>query len=262
LLQLIVPARNEQSRLPATLTELRAWALAARDSGGTPISVIVVDNASTDATASVAAAQSSPALPVQVVRCDVLGKGGAVRTGIMASTAPIVGYMDADGATHLDALRDGLELLASGADLVLGSRVVQGSRYHGRTNPVRIFGAHVYRRISTQIAPGILDTQCGFKLMSGGLGRRVLRDTRATGFSFDVEVIARFQRAGATVVEFPVEWTDVPGSTFDIRRHGVPAFAELVGVARTLRAHPAATPVIPLVPAAPEVPLATEAIEL
>ena len=49
-------------------------------------------------------------------------------------------------------------------------------------------------------------------------------------------MIARFQRAGATVVEFPVEWTDVPGSTFDIRRHGVPAFAELAGIARTLRA--------------------------
>ena len=98
--------------------------------------------------------------------------------------------------------------------------------------------------------------------MSGGLGRRVLRDTRAAGFSFDVEVIARFQRVGATVVEFPVAWTDVPGSTFDIRRHGVPAFVELAGIARTLRAHPATSPVLPLVPATPELPLVTEAIEL
>ena len=147
MLQLIVPSHNEQARLPATLTELRAWANAARDGGGPPIEVIVVDNASTDATASVAAAHSSPALPVQVVQCDVLGKGAAVRTGIMASTAPIIGYMDADGATHFDALRDGLDLLASGADLVLGSRVVEGSSYHGRSNPVRILGAHVYRRL-------------------------------------------------------------------------------------------------------------------
>lgn len=261
MLQLIVPAHNEQTRLPATLTSLRAWALEARDTGGTPIEVIVVDNASTDATASVAAAHSSPARPVQVVTCDVLGKGAAVRAGILASHASIVGYMDADGATHLDALRDGLRLLDAGADLVLGSRVVQGSSYHGRTNAFRIMGAHVYRRFSTQIAPGVLDTQCGFKLMHGGLGRRVLRATRATGFSFDGEVIARFQREGAAVVEFPVEWTDVPGSTFDIRRHGVPAFLELAGIARALRTHRVTAPVLPLVPAAAESRV-NEAIEL
>jgi glycosyltransferase involved in cell wall biosynthesis len=260
VLQLIVPAHNEQSRLPATLTSLRAWALEASDTGGTSIEVIVVDNASTDATARVASVHSSPTLPVQVVRCDELGKGAAVRAGILASHASLVGYMDADGATHLDGLRDGLRLIAGGADLVLGSRVMTGSRYHGRTNPFRVMGAHVYRRLATQIAPGILDTQCGFKLMRGGLGRRVLRDTTATGFSFDVEVIARFQRADATVVEFPVEWTDMPGSTFDIRRHGVPAFLELAGIARSLRSQ-APAPLLPHLPPAAEASV-SEAIEL
>ena len=76
------------------------YALAATEGAG-PIDVIVVDNASTDATAAVARQFDSPAMPVRVVRCDRRGKGAAVRAGVAATTAERIGFMDADGATDL-----------------------------------------------------------------------------------------------------------------------------------------------------------------
>ena len=96
-LSIVIPAFNEERRLPRTLRELRRHVVAHRGVLGR-VEVIVVDNASSDATAEVARAASSAALPVRVVHCARQGKGAAVRTGLLATDADLVGFMDADGA--------------------------------------------------------------------------------------------------------------------------------------------------------------------
>ena len=248
-MQMIIPALNEESRLPETLRVLRTYALAATEGAG-PIDVIVVDNASTDGTAVVARQFDSPAMPVRVVRCARRGKGAAVRAGVAASTAERIGFMDADGATDLAALADAVLLLDSGVDLAIGSRAVPGSVTHERHSRVRALGASAYRATTRTIAPGIYDTQCGFKVMGGDLAREVFAETRADGFSFDVEVVSRFQRRGARVVEFPVHWVDVAGSTFVPLRHGLAAFAELATIALRVRSvRPAVAPARAVLPA-------------
>jgi dolichyl-phosphate beta-glucosyltransferase len=249
-MQLVIPARNEGARLPRTLESLRAHVLAAGSSPGA-LEVVVVDNGSTDDTARLAAAAHTPAMPVRVVRCDRPGKGAAVREGIRRTTADVVGFMDADGATHLDALADGVRVLEGGADVAVGSRAVPGSVTTERHSPVRVLGARVYRRCTQEIASGIIDTQCGFKIFRGALAREVFADLRATGFSFDVEVLGRAQRLGARIVEFPVTWDDVPGSTFQPFRHGASAFWELAVIARRLKDAPATGDVLVLRPAVP-----------
>jgi glycosyltransferase involved in cell wall biosynthesis len=226
-MQLIVPAFNEEARLPGTLAALREFLLSAQESAG-PVEVIVVDNASTDATAQLARSASTVAMPVQVISCGVRGKGAAVRAGIAHSTADVVGFMDADCATDLSALVEGKRLLSAGADVAIASRAVEGSVTTERHSRVRALGATLYRRCTRQIAPGIADTQCGFKLFRGDLAREVFASTKADGFSFDVEVLGRAQRHGARIVEFPAVWDDVPGSTF------LP-FWELAMIARQLR---------------------------
>jgi len=236
-MQLIVPAFNEEARLPRTLATLRALLLAAEESAG-PVHVIVVDNASTDGTAEVARVADSVAMPVRVIRCDIRGKGAAVRAGIAETTADVVGFMDADGATDLSALVEGARLLSAGADVAIASRAVPGSVTTERHSRVRAWGAAWYRRCTQRIAPGIADTQCGFKLFRGDLAREVFAATVADGFSFDVEVLGRAQRRGARIVEFPAVWDDVPGSTFMPFWHGASTFWELAVIARQLRATP------------------------
>ena len=241
MLQLVIPAYNEQARLPRTLRLLRRHVRDPRTLAP-PVEVVVVDNASTDGTADVARAADSPALPVRVVRCPVPGKGAAVRAGIAATDAPLVGFMDADGATRLDALDEACRRLALGADVAIASRGAEGARTEARHSWLRECGARGYRACTALIVPGIVDTQCGFKVMAGALGRSVFAELRTTGFSFDVELLARARAAGARIEEFPATWTDVPGSTFHPVRHGAGSFADLARIAwHVRRVRPAAT---------------------
>jgi dolichyl-phosphate beta-glucosyltransferase len=251
-MQLVIPARNEAARLPRTLEALRAHVLAA---GASPsaLEVVVVDNASTDDTARLAAAAHTPAMPVRVVRCDRPGKGAAVREGVRRTTADLVGFMDADGATHLDALTDAVRVVEAGADVAVGSRAVPGAVTTERHSTARVLGARLYRRCTQEVAPGIADTQCGFKVFRGALARQVFADLRTTGFSFDVEVLGRAQRLGARIVEFPVTWDDVPGSTFQPFRHGAWSFWDLAVIARRLKHAPATADVLVLRPVVPPV---------
>lgn len=270
MLQVVIPAYNEEARLPRTLRELRRHVNRSHPSTLGPIEVLVVDNASTDATAEVARAADTAALPVRVVHCATPGKGAAVRAGFLAarSEAATIGFMDADGATRLDALDRAVRLLDAGADVVIGSRGLEGSETEARHSRLRDHGARAYRACAARIVPGVADTQCGFKFLRADLARAVAADLRAEGFAFDVELLARARAHGGHVVEMPVWWVDVPGSTFDPARHGVDSFTELARIAWRARGRgfaptglpvPVSLPVpslLPALPVRPALPLA------
>ncbi|MFL6156125.1 MAG: glycosyltransferase [Marmoricola sp.] len=248
-MQLIIPAYNEQKRLPSTLKSLRAYALSTAGLPHPPLEVLVVDNCSTDDTAEIALALSTPAMPVRVLRCAEPGKGAAVRAGIAASTADVVGFMDADGATELSALAAAADLLDAGADVVIGSRGLEESETEARHHWLRHAGAAAYRRAAGLLVPGIADTQCGFKILRGDLAREVFASVATPGFAFDVELLARCRRLRAHIEELPVVWADVPGSTFSPIRHGLRSFADLVAIGWRLSREPVLEPVTPLRPA-------------
>lgn len=244
MLHIVIPAYNEERRLPRTLRELRRYVRDHRAVLG-DVSVVVVDNASVDRTAAIAREADRPALPVRVVRCPVRGKGAAVRAGLLAVDAAdddLVCFMDADGATGLDALLEAWRRVALGADVVIGSRGLAASCTDVRADRLRSTGAACYRRLASRLLPGIADTQCGFKVFRGEVAREVASDLRARGFSFDVELLVRLRAAGARIEEIPVTWVDVPGSTFVPARHGAGAFAELAAIAWRTRRLVAAAP--------------------
>ena len=113
------------------------------------------------------------------------------------ATRDSVGFMDADGATDLDALAGRPSARSRPAPTSRSaSRALDDSVTFERHSRLREVGAGVYRRLTRTVAPGVVDTQCGFKVMRGDLAREVFASTRCDGFSFDVEVIGRFQRRG------------------------------------------------------------------
>ena len=245
-MQFVIPAYNEEARLPGTLRDLNSY-ISTRSRVPEALEVIVVDNNSTDATAEVARTGSTPILPVRVISCAEPGKGAAVRAGIAATDASLVGFMDADGATSLEAYDEAWRLITCGADVAIASRAVEGSRCMVRHSRLREHGANVYRSLAGRVVPGINDTQCGFKVMRGDLARRVFSQVETAGFSFDIEFLARAQGLGAAIAEFPATWVDVAGSTFDPVRHGAESFADLARIAwRTRHLRGASERVVPV----------------
>jgi dolichyl-phosphate beta-glucosyltransferase len=224
-LDVVIPARNEAGRLPHGL-ELLSDKLAGLPLSG---SITVVDNASTDATAKIVERWSGP-VPVSLLRCPVPGKGMAVRAGLLATTAPYVGFCDADMATDLAALDEALALMRAGHQVVIGSRRHPDSIVEVYGHPLRRLGALAFNRVVRDLTGGVTDTQCGFKFFTGPLARAAAADLRTSGFAFDVELLLHCHRRGAEAVEIPVFWCDVPSSTFSVRRHTVACARELLRI--------------------------------
>ncbi len=225
-LEIVVPAHNEARRLPEGLAALCRKAAVLP----WPAAILVVDSASTDATGDLVRDWPAGPVPVRLLRCARPGKGLAVRTGLLATQAPFVGFCDADMATDLSALDAVLGLLAAGSTLVVGSRGLAASVVTVRHSAIRRRGAAVFRALARQIVPDTTDTQCGFKFFAGPLARAAAQRLRTPGFAFDIELIAICQRLGATLTEIPVRWRDIPGSTFSVPRHSAAALRDVASI--------------------------------
>jgi glycosyltransferase involved in cell wall biosynthesis len=222
-LSVVIPAYDEAARLGTTLHALAA-ATASQD-----VETIVVDDGSTDDTAAVAAAHLSSLPGGSVIRLDQnRGKGAAVRAGVLASTGDAVLYMDADLATDLSVLPRFLAALDD-ADVVSGSRTMPDAVVRNGTRD-RAAMAWVFNRI-VRVSTGIKshDTQCGFKMFRADAAREIFSLARCERFAFDVEVLLLARRLGYRMVEHPVTWTAVEGSSV---RRGADSMRAAVDVVR------------------------------
>lgn len=227
-LEVVIPALNEERRLPATLQNVVAYL----ERQPYTSAVVVVDNGSTDATAEVAvAADRSSRVAVHVLRCPVPGKGAAVRRGVVTSRARHVGFADADLATPIDTLDSIMPLLWSGVPVVIGSRRVAGARYEVPQSVGRQLGGLGFRWLTSLVVDGYADTQCGFKFFDGEVARDLFARGRTTGFAFDVELLALARASGLEVAQVPVTWSDCDGSTFRPIQDGLISAGELVQIA-------------------------------
>jgi len=218
-LTVVIPAFNEEGRLPATLARIAEYLT--NQPQLLPAEIIVVDDGSTDATARVVEGFSAPpGLWVQAVRLGHnRGKGAAVRAGLAASTGAWVLISDADLATpieELGALRESRAMLAAGSRGLRRELIVRRQPLP-RDTLGRLFNLGLRLLGLTTLR----DTQCGFKLLEGGLARRLAGELRLDGFAFDVELLARARRSGAIVAEVPVRWYHVEASRVQPLRHGL-----------------------------------------
>ncbi|MCS7181656.1 MAG: glycosyltransferase family 2 protein [Thermoanaerobaculum sp.] len=219
-LSLVIPAFNEEHRLPQSLAQLGEYLV--KHPQLLPAEVVVVDDGSEDRTAQVVESWQPP--PGVAVVLHVLpqnrGKGAAVRAGLALAAGELVLITDADLATPIEELEKLLPF-APGA-VACGSRAVD-RRLITRRQPWlrdrlgRLFNLLLRGLRLTHIG----DTQCGFKLLPGTLARRVSSQLLFDGFIYDVELLARAQRAGFPVVEVPVRWAHVEDSRVRPLRHGL-----------------------------------------
>ena len=225
-LSVVIPAFNEASRLPVTLERIGAFLGASPR--WLPAEVVVVDDGSSDETWVVAQRAGLPA-GVELVAKRLpsnRGKGAAVREGLAASHGEWVLISDADLATPIEEIDT---LAAVGADLASGSRGLQRELILRHQPPLRELGGRALNLAFRLLGlTHLTDTQCGFKLLEGGLARRVAVQLRLDGFAYDLELLARAERAGGRVVEVPVRWFHVEESRVRPLRHGLQVLRDAV----------------------------------
>lgn len=206
-LSVVVPCFNEEARLGSTLEKVVGYL----DRREKAYEILVVDDGSRDATVSVANGVADEHVQV-LEHGENLGKGAAVRTGVLASRGEWVLITDADLSTPIEDL-ERLERRTSEADVVLGSRAVAESEIV-RHQPIyrELMGKSFNLIIRSIGLVGLHDTQCGFKLFRGPVARELFERTKVDHFAFDVEVVWLAQKAGHRVVEEGVTWEDSPNS--------------------------------------------------
>ena len=212
----VIPAYNEAQRLPQYLERVVAY-FEGRDE---PYEIIVVDDGSTDGTADLVEARQLNAVRVLRQRPN-LGKGAAVRMGILAARGAYRLFADADGATPIEELKRLEPVLVAGADVVIGSRVLVDPSVLVTTRAHRVAAGRVFNWLVARTGlRGIADSQCGFKAFTASAAGRLFDALSTHGFGFDVELLLLARAMGFQVVEVAVNWTDQAGSKVGVFRHG------------------------------------------
>jgi dolichyl-phosphate beta-glucosyltransferase len=203
-LSIVIPAFNEEERLPASLGAISAY-LAARPSAPR-VEVLVVDDGSADATATRAEdAGRRHGLDLRVLRLPKnSGKGFAVRTGCLEATGRLVLVTDADLSTPIYEWE---KLAAADAPVAIGSRALDESLVKEKQSLYRRAMGKLFNRLVRLVAvPGIRDTQCGFKLFSREAARDVFSRAKVDRFAYDVEALLLARQLGYAIAEVPVLW--------------------------------------------------------
>lgn len=231
-LSVVVPAYNEAERLGPSLER----ALAYLERRGGSFEVLVVDDGSADGTGAVAAAYAGRGVRL-LVHDRNRGKGAALRTGVLATAGEEVLLSDADFSTPIEELPK-LERRLPAAELVLGSRAVPGAELRLRQPIYReLMGKAFNRMIRLLGVRGLRDTQCGFKLLRGAVGRELFAAMTIDGFAYDVEMVWMAQRRGYRVVEVGVVWANSAASKVDPIRSSLEMFRDVLAL-RFRRARP------------------------
>ena len=215
MLSLILPAYNEALRLPPFLASVRAWL-----DGHYPgrYEVLVVDDGGHDGLLAVLEQQAAGWPQLRWLRHPQnLGKGAAVRTGILAAEGELLLFADADGATPITEEAPLAAAIRAGADVAVGSRLISAPGAERSRVMSRALGGRLFAGLARRLFRlPVRDPQCGFKMFRRDVGRRLFSLSSESGYLFDVELLILATRLGYRIAEVPVSWREIPGGHFRV----------------------------------------------
>jgi dolichyl-phosphate beta-glucosyltransferase len=201
-LSIIIPAYNEERRLPNTLEQALRFVQAQTYT----IEVLIVENGSRDRTLEIAQdfARRHPCF--LVLRENAPGKGLAVKRGMLEARGEFRFMCDADFSMPIEEINRFLPPALNDADIAIASREAPGAvRYNEPA--YRHFVGRIFNTLIRLLAlPGLQDTQCGFKCFRGPVAAELFEQQTLSGWSFDVEVLFIARKRGYRIVEIPVPW--------------------------------------------------------
>jgi len=226
-LSIVIPAYNEERRLPETLRRVRAYLEARRADA----EVIVVDDGSRDGTAALLEARRGEFPGLRLVSNGVnRGKGYSVRHGMLEARGRIVLFTDADLSAPIE---EADKLLAAMRDheVAIGSRGVDRGLIEVHQSPLRELAGIVFNFLVRAITGlRFVDTQCGFKAFLREPSRIIFEQQRIERFGFDPEILFLAKRHGLRAVEIPVRWAHDPQTKVNMVRDSLRMFGEVLSI--------------------------------
>ena len=227
-LSIVIPAFNEEQRLPETLQRITNWL---GSKSWDQVEILVVDYGSHDGTARLA---ESYGRGVRLLKNPGnRGKGYAVRHGMLEASGAWVLYTDADLSAPIEEFDRLCVAATSGsAQVAIGSRAIDRSLVQVHQAAFREYSGRFFNLVM-RFATGLpfRDTQCGFKLFRRDAAQAIFSRQKLDGFSFDVEDLYIAKKLAIPVVEVPVRWSNVEGTKVSLAS-GLRSFQDLVRIRR------------------------------
>ena len=201
-LSVVIPAYNEERRLPGTLDTVCAF-LATKPYAW---EILVSDDGSADTTAAIVSRAAEDDTRIRLVSLPHRGKGWAVKNGMLAAGGEWRFLCDADLSMPIEFLDSLLPGDGRSPDIVIGSREAPGARRIGEPRRRWLMGRAFNCMTRILAVPGIADTQCGFKLFRDAAAETLFPLQTLDGFAFDAEILFLARRRGFTVAEIGIDW--------------------------------------------------------
>lgn len=228
LLSVIIPAHNEEQRLPITLEQVLQFL---RDQPYNS-EILVVENGSDDNTAQIAQAMASAHENLHVLLEDRAGKGLAVRRGMLEASGAYRFICDADLSMPIEEINRFLPPRLHDFDIAIASREVPGAVRYGEPLYRHWIGRIFNLLVRLLTVRDIHDTQCGFKCFTAPAAEHLFRLQLLDGWTFDVEVLYIASKYSYRIVELAIPWYYNPGSRIRLMRDSLAMFRDLFRIRR------------------------------
>lgn len=228
-LSIVIPAYNEEKRLPRALARLRDY-FAARGASSADYEILVVDDGSRDATPKIAQDWTGllPSLRL-VSNGRNRGKGYSVRHGMLEARGRLALFTDADLSSPMEELEKLLTAVRAGNQVAIGSRALDRSLIETHQSVLREVAGMIFNGF-VRLFTGLPyhDTQCGFKIFVREPCRIIFEQQRIEGFGFDPEILFLAKRHGLRSAEVPVRWAHDPATKVRVVRDSLRMFGDLI----------------------------------
>ena len=223
LLSIIIPAHNEEHRLPGSLNKVLSFL----QYQPYQAEVLVVENGSQDRTAEIALRFTERYPNLYLLREPKPGKGLAVRRGMLEAKGEYRFICDADLSMPIDEVNRFIPPQLHDFDIAIASREIPGSARYGEPLYRHWIGRGFNLLVRTLTVPQIQDTQCGFKCFRALVAEDLFNTQILDGWAFDVEVLFIALKRGYEITEIPIPWYYIPGSRVHFLRDSLAMFSDL-----------------------------------
>jgi dolichyl-phosphate beta-glucosyltransferase len=201
-LSIIIPAYNEEHRLPTALGEINRFL----EKQSFSAEVLVVENGSRDRTFQIAEEYARGHPQFRTIREEKQGKGRAIKRGMLEASGQFRFMCDADLSMPADEINRFIPPLLTDFDIAIGSREAPGAMRYQEPIYRHLGGRMINLIIRLFALPGLNDTQCGFKCFRASTAEDLFSDLTLDGWSFDIELLYVARKRGCRIVEIPIPW--------------------------------------------------------